>query len=189
METLEENNLLNDNIINSYLYLLMIRSRDNLKLPKIYCFDTYFYPKLVEYGHSGVDQWTSNVNIFIYSFIFIPVRIEKHHRALVVINMRQKIIFLYDSSKRKNQKPIERILRYMHKESLAKRKKPLTCSDWKQRLVPNNPKHVNGLDCGVFLCLNAEFISRNLFPDYKPEDITYYRYRIMSEIISGELIN
>ena len=41
--------------------MLMDRSKNNEKLPKVYCFNTFFYGKIVSQGHSSVKRWTRKV--------------------------------------------------------------------------------------------------------------------------------
>jgi hypothetical protein len=50
------------------------------------------------------------------------------------------------------------------------------------------PQQTNGHDCGVFVCLFAERISRSAMFDFVEEDCYYFRLRIASEIQQGRLV-
>ena len=50
-------------VINFYMELLAERSTSDLKLPKVYAFNTFFYGKLRTEGYSSLRQWTKNVGI------------------------------------------------------------------------------------------------------------------------------
>lgn len=52
--------------------------------PNVHCFNTYFYPKLVESGISGVKRWTKNVDLFKKRYVCVPVNINNKHWCMVV---------------------------------------------------------------------------------------------------------
>uniref|UniRef100_A0A1I8HUU4 ULP_PROTEASE domain-containing protein n=1 Tax=Macrostomum lignano TaxID=282301 RepID=A0A1I8HUU4_9PLAT len=52
-------NWLNDNIVNFYMQLIAARSADEqLGLPKVHAFSTFFYTKLSSSGYASVRRWT-----------------------------------------------------------------------------------------------------------------------------------
>lgn len=55
-------NWLNDEVINFYMNLIMERSQNKKSnLPKVYSMNTFFYPRLMESGHSALKRWTRKV--------------------------------------------------------------------------------------------------------------------------------
>ena len=52
----------------------------------------------------------------------------------------------------------------------------------------NLPVQNNGYDCGVFVCLFGERISRSATFDFQEADCSYFRLRIASEIQQGRLV-
>ncbi|KAJ8311262.1 hypothetical protein KUTeg_011186 [Tegillarca granosa] len=54
-------NWLNDEIINFYMNMLTERGEKE-GYPKVYSFNTFFYPKLLSGGHSAVKRWTRRVD-------------------------------------------------------------------------------------------------------------------------------
>lgn len=64
-------------VINFYMNLLMDRGSQG-NMPKVYCFSTFFYPKLISGGHQAVRRWTKQVDLFSYQFIVIPVHLGMH---------------------------------------------------------------------------------------------------------------
>jgi sentrin-specific protease 1 len=61
-------------------------------------------------------------------------------------------------------------------------------SDWK--LIdrePNVPQQMNGVDCGAFTVMCADFISDNLPLDYEQEDMLFFRRKITADILRGSL--
>ncbi|XP_045120867.1 sentrin-specific protease 1-like isoform X5 [Portunus trituberculatus] len=58
IKTLDGLNWLNDEVINFYMNLLMERSQKNVNYPRVYAFNTFFYPKLSKSGYHSVRRWT-----------------------------------------------------------------------------------------------------------------------------------
>lgn len=46
--------------------------------PKVYTFNTFFYPKLLSGGHSAVKRWTRRVDVFAVDYIIVPVHLGMH---------------------------------------------------------------------------------------------------------------
>ena len=57
----------------------------------------------------------------------------------------------------------------------------------KVKIVENAPLQGNGYDCGVFMCQNAEKLSRKVFVSTRQEDMPYARKKMMKEIFLGAL--
>jgi len=92
---------LNDEIINSYIELLMKRSNKTYLI-----FNTFFYPQLEQNGYSKVESWKKEINIFDLTHLLIPIH-SSSHWTLVDCDMKNKKIYYYDSylqPTEKNQK-------------------------------------------------------------------------------------
>lgn len=59
--TLDGLNWLNDEVVNFYMNLLMERGKND-NYQSVYAFNTFFYPKLLKMGFSGVKRWTKKVS-------------------------------------------------------------------------------------------------------------------------------
>ena len=68
--TLSGLNWLNDEVVNFYMNLLMERGKND-NYTSVYAFNTFFYPKLIKMGFSGVKRWTKKVTICYYIYIYI----------------------------------------------------------------------------------------------------------------------
>ena len=92
--TLKGRAFLNDTVITRYLEMIQARAEG-----AIYCFSTFFYTLLEEYGHSGVSRWTKNTDIFSYSMVMVPVHVpgKVGHWCLAVVDMEAKKIMSFDS--------------------------------------------------------------------------------------------
>lgn len=65
-------------VINFYLNLVMARTEQDVGGRKVYCFSTFFFPKLHSGGHAAVRRWTKSVDLFLNDIILIPLHLGVH---------------------------------------------------------------------------------------------------------------
>lgn len=188
LNTLDGLNWLNDEVINYYMELLKLRSEEVKHLPKVHVMNTFFIPKLLSAGHSGVRRWTRKVDIFGCDIFLIPVHVGGVHWCMSVIDMREKSINYYDSMGHPNMAVLDGLKRYLEDESMDKRNIQLDTSDWTAECIRDCPQQRNGSDCGVFSCMFAEFLSRDSKITFDQQHMQYFRRKMIVEIIQGKLI-
>lgn len=179
---------LNDEVINFYMELLGERSRQNENLPEVHAMNTFFLPRLLDNGYSGVRRWTRKVDIF--SFDIIPVPVHKGiHWCMAIIHLKNKTIKYYDSMGAPNNQALNALAEYLKSESLDKKKTEFDLSGWTMENVRNIPQQENGSDCGVFSCMYAEFITRNRPIVFTQQHMQYFRMKMIFEICTGQMLN
>jgi len=177
---------LNDNVINDYLNL--IKKRDS----SIYCFDTYFYEQYKKYGYQGVKRWTKNTDIFSKRKLFFPINIKVGkflHWMLVVVDIEKFQITYYDSVF--NYKQVvhqDDIFKYLQQEHLDKLGESLPKNNWK-KVKGVNPCQNNKIDCGVFVCMYAEYISRDVKFNFYERHMQSFRKLIAYELFTKKIEN
>lgn len=208
--TLVGESWLNDEVINFYMNLLIERSElgQSMGLPKVYAMNTFFIPRLLQAGHSGVKRWTKKVNslnrfiiqvltcfiflfqvdIFSYDLIPVPVHVGQVHWCMAIIHMREKTIKYYDSMGNTNPRVLEALEQYLKDESLDKRKTPFDTTGWKNECVKDCPRQMNGSDCGVFSCMTAEFFSRGSPITFSQQHMQHFRNKMILEISTGKML-
>ncbi|XP_055845072.1 uncharacterized protein LOC129911334 isoform X2 [Episyrphus balteatus] len=181
---------LNDEVINFYMCLLTERGelRHEEGLPKVYAMNTFFVPRLMQSGHSGVRRWTRKVDIFTYDVLPVPVHVGGVHWCMAIIHLRDRSIKYYDSMGTPNPKILSALEQYLRDESLDKRKRPFDTSGFLIESVRNVPQQNNGSDCGVFSCMFAEFISRDREITFSQQHMEYFRHKMILEIAQGQLM-
>jgi len=188
IDTLKGLNWLNDEVINFYMQMIVARSKDNDNWPKVYATNTFFYPKLMQSGHSALKRWTRKVDIFAQDLMIIPVHLGMHW-CLATIDFKKKGVFYYDSMGGNNNQCLNALLKYLQDEHLDKKKSTFDISDWKAVIVKEIPQQMNGSDCGMFTCKFAEYLSRNAPITFSQADMPYFRKRIIYEIVKNQLIH
>lgn len=186
--TLTGLNWLNDEIINAYLNLIVKRGQQpNYK--KVYAFNTFFYPKLRESGHSSIRRWTRKVDIFSFDYLLIPVHLGNHW-CLAIIDFPDRTISYYDSLGGSPSGCCDTLLEYMREESMDKKKQDFDDENWRMldKYSDGIPQQRNCSDCGVFACIYAEHLTRNAKLNFSQEHMPYYRKKMIYELITGKIL-
>lgn len=179
MQRLLQKEQLNDSVIDAYLSKVIASSYD------FYAFNTFFYPKLVQYGHEGVAKWTKRCDLFSYKSIFVPIHINGNHWTLAVIHNQLQRIDYYDSLGNGNAQCIDTLLQYVADEWRAKKHTELDIDRW-QSYEPGTlvPQQKNTYDCGVFMCQFVRAIVEGGDVSLIQQcDINYYRNCMINDIL------
>jgi sentrin-specific protease 1 len=150
-----------------------------------FAFSTFFYETLRVHKLEAVAKFGKNVNIFSFDILLFPICV-KCHWTLCVYYTRNKVLRYYDGKGGNGKVHLSKIQKYLEAkyfELQGKKLVGITC-----QVGCNVPKQNNSSDCGVFLCLFAERISRGADFDFSEADCPYFRLRIASEIQLGRLV-
>lgn len=186
VQTLLGLNWLNDEIMNAYMTLLVLRGKEYCR-KKVYAFNTFFYPKLRSSGYSAIKRWTRKVDIFSHDFVLVPVHLGNHW-CLAFIDFTKKTISYFDSMGGHSMGCCNTLLEYLKQESLDKRKQDFGNEDWRLIEKTDIPKQQNCSDCGVFACTYAEYLTRPAKFNFTQEDMPYFRKKMIYEIITKKII-
>lgn len=186
IQTLAGLNWLNDEVINFYMNLLIVRGTGD-KFPKVHAMNTFFYPKLISGGHASLKRWTRKIDIFAMDVVVVPIHLGIHW-CMSIIDFRDKTIRYFDSMGSPNPKCLVALRKYLEDESVDKKKKPYDTSDWKLESVKDIPQQMNGSDCGVFSCMFAEFICAKRRITFTQKDMPYFRNKMVYEILKARLL-
>lgn len=186
IHTLAGLNWLNDEVINFYMNLLIVRGTGG-NFPQVHVMNTFFYPKLLSGGHASLKRWTRKVDIFSKDLLVVPIHLGVHW-CMSVVDFREKTIRYFDSMGGSNPKCLNALKQYLQDESLDKKKKPYDVSDWKLESVKDIPQQMNGSDCGVFSCMFAEYICGNKRLTFTQKDMPYFRNKMVYEILHSKLL-
>ncbi|XP_030823009.1 sentrin-specific protease 1 isoform X1 [Camarhynchus parvulus] len=188
IQTLNNLNWLNDEIINFYMNLLMERSKDK-DLPAVHAFNTFFFTKLKTAGYQAVKRWTKKVDIFSVDLLLVPIHLGVHW-CLAVVDFRKKTITYYDSMGGINSEACRILLQYLKQESLDKKRKEFDTNGWAllSKKSQEIPQQMNGSDCGMFACRYAECISKDKPINFTQQHMPYFRKRMAWEILHRKLL-
>lgn len=187
-QTLQGLNWLNDEIINAYMSLIVMRGRKS-GYKKVYAFNTFFYPKLKDSGYNSIRRWTRKVDIFTYDLILVPVHLGNHW-CLAFINFIDKTISYYDSLGGHVGGCCDRLLQYLKEESYDKKKQDFDGEVWKliDAYHRRIPQQKNCSDCGVFACTYAEHLTRQARLDFSQDEMPYFRRKMVYELLKKEIL-
>eukprot|EP01041_Mallomonas_annulata_P013083 gene13083-27619_t len=200
---------LNDEVINFYMQLLKTRD-DRLclysekkqlqQLPQgqvrrqSWYFSSFFMDKLLEadkkYNFNNIKRWSKKFDVFAMEKLFFPINLKNTHWTLAVVYVQRKSIRYLDSMAGGGDRHLQALLRYMSDESKAKRGVDIDPEEWElvRCTQTNTPQQQNGVDCGVFATMMADFLSDDIDPLHLTQnDISHFRRKICHSILRGEL--
>ncbi|XP_077391100.1 uncharacterized protein LOC144027446 isoform X2 [Festucalex cinctus] len=114
--TLEDQNWINDQIINTYGDLIMEATQHN-----VHFFNSFFHKQLDAKGYEGVKRWTKKVDLFSKWLLLIPIHLEIHW-SLVSVTMATKTINYFDSQGIVFRHTADNIMKYLQSEAQEKKK-------------------------------------------------------------------
>ena len=177
---------LKESVISFFLRLIELRSRiDALGLPSVHALDPLFTFSLMRkrYEKPRVHQ---GKDIFNYDMVLCPINIENNHWALIVLHHSRRTLEYFDSMGGTNMAAIMALNEYVTVEHAVVRDELI--EPYKVVVRSDAPQQENEADCGTFVCLYAERLSRRATFDFTQSHMQHYRQKIAYEILTGRLL-
>ncbi|GMM37089.1 SUMO protease [Saccharomycopsis crataegensis] len=192
LSTLKDRQWLNDNIMDSYLSMVVERSKKSTDLPNIFVFTTHFYTTLSGKGYSGVKRWAKRKKIDVtkLDYVFVPINVMNSHWSLAVVNNKHKKFQYFDSLPGSGQSILMDLQDYMTEESkrLYPNDEPIDYENVYEFVAKEKfPQQKNGFDCGVFACTGINFLSKEGDLKFSQNDMPIIRRKMAYEIITSHL--
>lgn len=178
--TLADQNWLNDQVMNMYGELIMESSHH-----KVHFLNSFFHRQLMTKGYDGVKRWTKQVDLFSKSLLLVPIHLEVHW-CLVIADIVNKKICLYDSQGNALQKVARNILKYLMSEAKEKKQTAFE-SGWTVAFDEEIPQQTNENDCGVFVLEYSRCLALTRPLHFSQKDIPKIRKRIYKELCDCKL--
>lgn len=184
---------LNDEIINSYMYVLLKRCEEREDHVPCHAFNTFFYDLLSKkgqgYEYNHVKRWSSKVNVFALDKILLPVHLGNHW-ALAVVNIpRQRFEYYESFGEGDILGVLPRLRRWIQDEHQDKRQTSLDVSEWTDYIPMRGeiPHQTNGYDCGAFIVQYATHVVKRAHHDgafpFTQRDMPCLRKRMLLAIL------
>ena len=175
-------NWLNDQVIEEYFDIIKERNEKE-GLPRIGVLSLFLYQKFdslpFEDAFKDTEKWHSKDDLRQCDVILCPI-FKSDHWSLVSINIKLRTVDYYDSilGRRKSSKA-PRIMKRFIEHYYRKRGEEQT---FKINIRDDAPIQENGVDCGVFVCQNAEKIARGVYVNTRQDEMADARKRMMIEL-------
>lgn len=179
-KTLASKRWLNDTIIEFFMKHIEVTTN------RCVAFNSYFYTTLSQRGYQGVRRWMKKKKVQIEDLekVFAPINLSQSHWALGVIDISKKEISYVDSLSSGPLAIGHAILKdlqaYLVEESKGQLGKDF---DLIHKDCPQQP---NGFDCGIYVCANALYLSKDAPLSFDYGDIKRMRPYIGHLILSGD---
>jgi sentrin-specific protease 1 len=184
--------------------MMMLKERDNALCVRATTVDTprrpsWFFPSFFmelllitdkKYCYANIKRWSKNFDVFEMDKIFFPINLSNTHWAMAVVCIQKLEIHYYDSmsGNGKSKDWLDGLLQWLVDEALDKKRATLDTSKWCLLDCEEHvPQQNNGVDCGVFALMCADFLSDNLPLTYTQDNMAFFRRKIAADIIRGSL--
>uniref|UniRef100_A0A915CU62 Ubiquitin-like protease family profile domain-containing protein n=1 Tax=Ditylenchus dipsaci TaxID=166011 RepID=A0A915CU62_9BILA len=107
--------------------------------------------------------------------------------ALVAVKIKKHRLIYYDSLLSDGHICLSLIKKYLEQESMQKGHQGKDPVNWLGFNDKTIPPQSNCYDCGIFVCLFAESVSRDARPDFKQQQVKEIRKKISKEIFDGAM--
>jgi sentrin-specific protease 1 len=127
-------------------------------------------------------------DIFKLNKIIFPINQGNQHWTMAVAFMDEKRIQFYDSFGGNGDRYVRDLFQYLQDEHLDKRGTLLPDLDsWTLvgATTRDTPRQRNGYDCGVFVCMFADFLAMGYPLCFGQDDLPRCRQRIALAILNG----
>lgn len=104
------------------------------------------------------------------------------------IDFNDKTIKYYDSLGKENLQCLNLVLDYLIMESSKKIDNEFNSDEWQLLHAEDCPQQLNYDDCGVFTCVNAEYLARGMKLNFTQSNMPKFRHRICYEILTDRLL-
>jgi hypothetical protein len=155
-------------------------------------------------------RWTKKFDIWNMRRMYCPINVNGDHWTLVVAFMEEKKVCYYDSMSRCKKQDIildrdetnhytarryiNGMLRFIGDETMAKKGETFDDSMWTRVLVATpqqgflrNGEWKDGVNCGIFTILFADFVTDDVPFTFVNSDIQMFRRKVAAAIIRGYL--
>ena len=173
--------MLNDEIIDVYLYLLTAEDPTNLILP------TQFMTKLMEnniYCYNRVTRWTNRYyTLEDFKSIYVPINYDTHWTLLFIDVSNQSVKYLDSAlNQQKANYYMDISLRWLQDEAEKRQVTTFNVNNWTKTIIQVTQQR-NRYDCGVFVLANAESIIRKHQSFLSQDNANFFRIKILNNII------
>jgi sentrin-specific protease 1 len=148
-------------------------------------------PFHMKYEYNNICRWTRRFDIFALEKLFFPINLvakskdEIGHWTGVVIFVQIKLILYYDCGGGEGVKYKDIFLQWLVDEAWSKKQIHLDPKDWVYTHAFDFKRQRGGLDCGVFLSMDFNYLTDDLDISYSQNDISAFRLHMANAILRG----
>ncbi|KAG0672350.1 Smt3-specific protease [Maudiozyma exigua] len=180
IKTLAPRRWLNDTVIEYFMKFIESSTE------KTVAFNSFFYTTLSERGYQGVRRWMKRKKVTITDLnkIFVPINLNQSHWALGMIDIQNKTINYVDSLSHGPNAMSFAILNDLKGYVISESKEAIG-QDFELNHI-SCPQQPNGFDCGIYVCLNTLYLSKDTDLTFDYKDAANMRTYIAHLILSGD---
>jgi sentrin-specific protease 1 len=127
--------------------------------------------------------------------VFFPINISDSHWVLAVALIQQKRIVFRDALGHSGRKYTDAVKQYLADEMREKRdvshaETQAQLEAWDVQPLPpdGSPQQQNKFDCGMFVCMYADYLIQDLPEQFNQEHMPMLRHKIAHCVLEGSLM-
>lgn len=186
---------LNDEVVNAYLTNVANRRLEQTgytkkadEVPKYHAFNTHLFSTWKAKGYQGVARWSGRAKIGGKKFlstekVLIPIN-DRSHWTLISVSGTKRTIEYYDSM---SGNP-ERYLNFAKDYVAGVLQADYKADEWKI-IDASSQQQANGVDCGVFVCMNGHALlaGKNPLEAFEEPEIPTARRMVAATLLGNEV--
>ena len=138
-------------------------------------------------------RWSKSFDIFDMEKIFFPINISNHHWVLVIALMQERRIIFRDALGAEGQKYVCVVFGYIIEEMKTRKGHVMLQEEQDEWVlefeVPgDSPRQDNGFDCGMFVCMYADYMLQDLPEQFNQQNMPMLRGKFCYCVLTGNLI-
>jgi Ulp1 protease family, C-terminal catalytic domain len=190
LSCLKNGEWLRDDVLDAYMALLQERAfKDGRKFKFL---PTHFYQVIStpDYSVRSGLQYMKEQDIFHWQYLFIPINVDGNHWVMVLVDLANKVMWSLDPLPTKSMSPqLAIVARFLCDLAQLRNQVPLQVQSWSRMPMTNIPTQKDGFNCGVYVLLYAELISRPAVLAIDPTTLADMRNRIAVDLVSKHIIS
>lgn len=177
-KTLAPKRWLNDTIIEYFMKQIEKTTKNTV------AFNSFFYSTLSERGYQGVRRWMKRKKVQITNLdkVFVPINLNQSHWALGMIDIKNERVIYVDSLSHGPNAMSFAILNDL-KSYVVQESKNTIGKDFQLSHI-SCPQQPNGFDCGIYVCLNTLYLSKDSDLTFNYDDASRMRTYIALLILN-----
>src|SRR5450759_899289 len=179
---------LKDDVLDTYMALLQERAVESCRSKFL---PTHFYQVIstVEYSVRSGLPYVKEQDLFEWDYLFIPITVAAIHWVMVLVDLQGRAIFALDPLPKPDctlNREMEVVSRFLNDLAIT-RKAAVAVPSWRKMKLEGLPIKVDTYNCGVYVLLYAELISRQADIIIDPLTLPYMRKRIVVDLVSKQI--
>ena len=193
LKCLRDKKWLRDDVLDAYMALLQERAAKAEKKQKFLPMHFYQLISAVDYNVRSGLAYVKEQDLFEWDYLYIPINVDGNHWVMVVVDFKKHTLWALDPlppagdngyGREHELATVARFLNDLGKARYGAGKDVLT---WSRKDMLGIPVQPDTYNCGVYVLMYAECMSRGSMIVIDPNTLPHMRQRIAVDLVGGSI--